>query len=141
MPFLRYNNRLLVLFVLLGSILGAACRSGNLVGPENVYIADEADNGQAVTMAVGDMLQVMLDENQTTGYLWSIVTNDESVLALSEEPAYEVESDADGAGGRRTFLFQAVAPGTSVLRMVNAMQQETAVEPAETFELTVQVVE
>lgn len=141
MPLFRCFRTPLVLLVALFSLAAAACGGGGSEGPENVYIADEADNGQSVTMEVGDMLQIMLDENQTTGYLWSIVTNDEGVLALSGEPAYEVESDAIGAGGTKTFLFEAVGPGTSVLRMVNALEQETAVEPVETFELTVQVVE
>jgi inhibitor of cysteine peptidase len=117
----------------------AAC--GGDAAPENVYVADEADNGQTVNMAVGDVLQIMLSENPTTGYVWSIVTNDESVLRLSDEPAYEAESDLIGAGGTRTFLFDAVGPGTSQLSLVNARQQETAVEPAATFELTVQVVD
>ena len=141
MPLFRFFRPSLVLLIMLFSLAAAACGGGGGEGPENVYIADEADNGQSVTMGVGDMLQIMLDENQTTGYLWSIVTNDEGVLALSGEPAYEVESDAIGAGGTKTFLFEAVGPGTSVLRMVNALEQETAVEPVETFELTVQVVE
>ena len=141
MPLFRFFRTPLVLLVALFSLAAAACGGGGSEGPENVYIADEADNGQSVTMEVGDMLQIMLDENQTTGYLWSIVTNDEGVLALSGEPAYEVESDAIGAGGTKTFLFEAVGPGTSVLRMVNALEQETAVEPVETFELTVQIVE
>lgn len=125
----------LLLVVLMGGC------GGEEAGPENVYIADEADNGQTVTMGVGDVLQLMLPENQSTGYLWAIVTNDEAVLRPSEEPAYEVDSDAVGAGGTKTFLFQAAGTGTSVLRLVNARQQETAVEPAATFELTVQVVE
>lgn len=141
MPLFRFFRTPLVLLVALFSLAAAACGGGGSEGPENVYIADEADNGQSVTMEVGDMLQIMLDENQTTGYLWSIVTNDEGVLALSGEPAYEVESDAIGAGGTKTFLFEAIGPGTSVLRMVNALEQETAVEPVETFELTVQIVE
>ena len=120
--------------------LTTACR-GESTGPENIYIADEADNGQTVTMGVGDVLQVMLEENQSTGYVWSVVTNDEDVLRPSTEPAYEVESDAEGAGGEVTWVFDAIGPGTSVLRMVYAVAQETAVEPNATFELTVQVVE
>ncbi len=130
---LKFLLSVLLLFLL------SACGGGGATGPENVYIADEADNGQTVTMAVGDMLQLMLAENPTTGYTWAIVTNDEAVLAPSGEPAYEVESDAIGAGGTKTFMFQAVAPGTSLLQLVNARQWETAVEPAETFQLTVQV--
>jgi predicted secreted protein len=129
--------RVLILMTLVALL--AACRGAQ--GPENIYIADEEDNGQTVTMGVGDALQVILRENRSTGYLWSIVTNDEAVLALSGEPEYVVDSDAEGAGGTVTYLFEAVAPGTSVLRMVNAFQQETAVEPADLFELTVTVTE
>lgn len=122
-------------------ILGllAACGGGN-EGPENVYIADNADNGETVTMAVGDVLQLMLEENPTTGYVWNIVTNDTAVLRESEEPAYEVESDAIGAGGTKTYLFEAVGTGTSVLRLINSRSQDSAVDPAEVFELTIQVV-
>lgn len=126
--------------LLAASLLLAGC-GGGAAGPENVYIADEADNGQTVTMAAGDVLQIMLAENPTTGYTWAVVTNDEAVLRPSDDPAYEAESDAIGAGGTRTFLFDAVGAGTSVLRLVNARQQATAVEPAATFELTVQVVD
>jgi predicted secreted protein len=129
--------RLIILMALM--TLPAACRGAQ--GPENIYIADEEDSGQTVTMGVGDALQVILRENRSTGYLWSVVTNDETILALSGEPEYVVDSDAEGAGGAVTYLFEAVAPGTSVLRMVNAFQQETAVEPAELFELTVIVTE
>ena len=140
MPLTHLDDRFFVLLALLISLAAAACGGGG-AGPENVYIADEDDNGQSVTMSVGDMLQLMLAENPTTGYTWAIVTNDEDVLAPSGEPAYEVESEAIGAGGTKTFMFQALAPGTSVLQMVNAMQWETPVVPAETFELTIQVVE
>ena len=135
----RTHSLLIAAIALL--ILVAGCGGGDQPAPENVYIADEADNGQTVTMGVGDILQITLAENQSTGYLWAVVTNDEAVLRTSEAPAYEVDSDTEGAGGRKTFIFEAAAPGTSMLRMVNAMSQETAVEPDRTFELAVQVVE
>lgn len=126
---------------LIALMAGMVACSGREAGPENVYIADEADSGQTVTMGIGDMLQITLPENQSTGYLWSVVTNDEAVLKTSGEPAYEVESDAEGAGGHKTFMFEGAAAGTSILRLVNAMTQDTAVEPDRVFELTVQVVE
>ncbi len=127
--------------ILILALCLAAC-GGEAGGPENVFIADGADNGETVVMGVGDVLQVTLAENRSTGYVWSIVTNDEAVLRLTDEPAYEVEGEPlPGAGGHTTYLFEAAAPGTSVLSMVHARPQETAVEPGGTFELTVQVTE
>lgn len=135
-----WNNLPAIIIIFSLACIITAC-SGESTDPENVYIADEADSGQTVTMGVGDVLQVALEENQSTDYSWNVVTNDEAVLKQSDKPAYEVDSEAEGAGGEATWVFDAIGPGTSVLRMVYALAQETAVEPAATFDLTVQVVE
>lgn len=134
-------NRFIQLIVM-GGFLGVliACSVGRSA-PENIFIAYEADSGRSITMHVGDALQITLDENQSTGYLWSIVTNDDAVLPQSEEPAYRVESDSEGAGGQKTYMFEAVAPGMSKLRIVNSLVRETAVIPNRVFELTVEVVD
>ena len=123
---------ILVLFLL------AAC--GGAAGPENVYIADENDNGQTVSMGVGDALQISLPENRSTGYVWSVVTNDEAVLRPTDEPAYAIEGEPlPGTGGRVTFYFTAAGAGEVSLQLINARPAETAVEPAQTFALLVQV--
>ena len=123
---------MLVLFLL------AAC--GGAAGPEDVYIADENDNGQTVSMGVGDALRISLPENRSTGYVWSVVTNDEAVLRPAAEPAYEIEGEPlPGAGGRVTFTFTAVGAGEVSLQLINARPAETAVEPVATFALLVRV--
>ena len=92
-------------------VLLVACGGGD-APPENVYIADENDNGQTVTMGAGDALQISLPENRSTGYIWSIVTNDEAVLRPTDEPSYAIEGEPlPGAGGRVTFHFTAVGAG------------------------------
>lgn len=124
---------LLVLITLL-----AAC--GGAAGPENVYIADENDNGQTVTMGAGDALQISLPENRSTGYVWSIVTNDEAVLRPTDEPSYAIEGEPlPGAGGRVTFYFTAAGAGEVSLQLINARPAETAVEAVEAFALLVRV--
>ena len=127
---------------LLGLSIVAALLSacGGAAGPENVYIADENDNGQTVTMGAGDALQISLPENRSTGYIWSIVTNDEAVLRPTDEPSYAIEGEPlPGAGGRVTFYFTAVAAGEVSLQLINARPAETAVEAVETFALLVRV--
>ena len=124
--------------VALAAVVLAAC--GGATGPENVYIADENDNGQRVAMGVGDALQITLPENRSTGYVWSVVTNDETVLRPTDEPAYAIEGEPlPGAGGRVTFYFTAAGAGEVSLQLINARPAETAVEPAQTFALLVQV--
>ncbi len=116
----------------------AGCRGGG-DGPENVYIAYETDSGRTVTMGVGDELRIILDENPTTGYFWSVVTNDEDVLSMSGDPTYENTDDSTGGGGIKTYTFRAAAPGTSALTLVNSEQGQSAVAPDRIFELTVVV--
>ncbi len=124
-------------FSIMAALLSAC---GGSVGPENVYIADENDNGQTVTMGAGDALQISLPENRSTGYVWSIVTNDEAVLRPTDEPTYAIEGEPlPGAGGRVTFTFTAVSAGEVSLQLINARPAETAVEAAETFALLVRV--
>ena len=136
---MKSKSLIAVIVCLLAALVG--CRGGESDSPENIYIAYEADSGRAVTMGVGDELQIILDENQSTGYLWSVVTNDEEVLRQSGEPSFVIESDREGAGGEKTYTFRAIAPGTSALVLVNAMEGEAAVDPQLIFELTVEVVE
>jgi len=121
-------------------LLLVACGGGQSAGPANVYIADENDNGQTVTMGVGDALHLTLPENRSTGYVWSVVTNDETILRPDEEPTYEIEGEAmPGAGGHVTFNFIAAREGRVNLKLILARPQETAVEAAQTFALSVQV--
>ncbi|HOU39940.1 MAG TPA: protease inhibitor I42 family protein, partial [Promineifilum sp.] len=117
-------------------LLLVACGGGESAGPTNVYIADENDNGQTVTMGVGDALHLTLPENRSTGYVWSVVTNDESILRPDAEPTYEIEGEAmPGAGGQVTFNFIAAREGRVNLQLILARPQETAVEAAQTFAL------
>ena len=128
------------LLALLGALLLVAACGGANSTPPNIYIADENDNGQTVSMAVGDALQLSLPENPSTGYVWSVVTNNEAVLRPDEDPAYTpVGTVMPGSGGRVTFSFTAIAQGNVNLQLILARPQETAVEAAETFALAVSV--
>jgi inhibitor of cysteine peptidase len=101
---------------------------------------DETDNGSTVALQVGDMVEVVLKGNPTTGYGWRTVLADEDAGILQQmgEPAYVPDSGLIGAGGTYTFVFKALKAGEALLTLVYERPWES-VPPLETFAVTVQV--
>lgn len=99
----------------------------------------ESDNGGSVQVGAGGQLAVELPGNPTTGYVWQVANNDESILLPT---AYEFtpSSDAAGAGGVEKFTFHVMAPGAVNLVLANSRPWETDTPPAETFTLAVDAV-
>jgi inhibitor of cysteine peptidase len=65
----------------------------------------ETDNDRTVDVRLGDVVQVSLPENATTGYRWTIDRYDEDIVeAVGNEPRYP--ADAVGSGGRVAFTFK-----------------------------------
>ncbi|MBK8050254.1 MAG: protease inhibitor I42 family protein [Anaerolineales bacterium] len=107
--------------------------------PPWILVVSNFDTGTTMQVAAGGLLRVRLPGNPSTGYIWQIAANDESILKPS---AYEFTADADipGAGGVEQFDFNVVAPGTVELKYVYGRPWETDVDPAETFAMTVEAV-
>src|SRR5512135_201194 len=83
--------------------------------PMATHTVSKNDAGQAITVAVGDMIRLEIEEPSTTGYRWAIDALDQSVLELvgtNLAPRAGV-----GAGGLRTFAFSAKSPGRTPLRL------------------------
>jgi inhibitor of cysteine peptidase len=104
----------------------------------------EADNGKPVTVKGGDVVDVVLMGNPTTGYSWSTTLSDEDAAVLQQQgdPAYAPESTDQtlvGGGGTFTFTFKAAAPGQVVLKFDYARPWETGVAPIQTYSATVTV--
>ena len=127
---------LLTLFLTL-----ASC--GNSDGaPPTVKLA-ETDSGSSVVLRQGQMLEVSLPENGTTGYLWEIVPGTESILS-AQGSSYAATNSTDqtmvGGGGMRTFTFMAAASGSAALRIILRQPWMTNVAPAKSFEAAITVV-
>lgn len=78
---------------------------------DGVHRLDAGDDGAVVEAEVGERVSLELEGNPTTGYTWEVTAIDPAVLALAGEPDYESSSDAEGAGGTYTFLFDIVGAG------------------------------
>jgi inhibitor of cysteine peptidase len=98
-----------------------------------------ADNGKTLNLAVNDPVEVKLEGNPTTGYVWEVEPYDTSVIKAVGEPDYQSDSNLIGAGGVFTFKFQAVAEGQTTLKFIYHRTFEKDVPPIQTYELKIVV--
>lgn len=117
-----------VMPLVLVMVVLAACSS-------DLVIDADAD-GTTVTVAVGDTLEVALQGNPSTGFIWEPVGLDETILQWTGVRRLEPESTLVGAAGTMRLTFEALAPGTVTLELVYHRSFETA-DPEDTFSVTV----
>ena len=109
-----------------------------------VAVGIEADRTQ-MTLTTGDVLEVRLPGNRTTGYLWemNLPKSGKHPLTLVEQGTVGVEgSDGTpkvGAPGLERFLFKAIHTGKQVLLFRYRRPWEKQ-PPARTFELRVRII-
>ena len=96
---------------------------------------DKTYHGKKIVTKKGDVIQVQLAENQTTGYLWKIILMDDKHLK-SMEKEYEISGAAIGAGGMKTFYFEVIKEGLSELYFALAKPWEN--EQVDTFSVTIE---
>ena len=120
-------------WVVLLVVAAGACQTSD----EGITIDEEAD-GTTITLAVGDVLEVALPANPTTGFTWEVTAVDDAVLSAVGDWVFVADSTAIGSGGTMTFSFDVLAPGTTTLEMVYHRTFETE-PPADTFTVTVTV--
>jgi inhibitor of cysteine peptidase len=107
--------------------------------PQSAVDLSEADAGSTVQLSVGEGMELVLDGNPTTGFLWETAAVDASVLRQLGEPDFQPDTELLGSGGKFTFRFEAVASGQTLLQLVYHRPWETDVPPEKTFEVTVMV--
>ena len=96
---------------------------------------DKTDHGKKIVIKKGEVNQVQLAENQTTGYLWQINLMDDKHLK-STENEFEISGEAIGAGGMKTFYLEVLKEGLSELHIALAKPWEN--EPVDTFRVTIE---
>lgn len=132
-----------LVLMIIGAVLastGCGSKADAASGP--VKLTD-ADNGKAITVKVGDLVQVILTGNPTTGYSWttSLSAKDAAVLQQQGKALYAQQapdSTIVGGGGTFTFTFKAAASAQVVLKFNYARPWES-VPPIQTFSVTINV--
>lgn len=65
----------------------------------------------------GDKLTITLEENPTTGYVWTLKVGTENIVALESDEyiATQTSENIVGSGGNHIWNFKGVSPGETVL--------------------------
>jgi uncharacterized protein YjbI with pentapeptide repeats len=89
----------------------------------NDIVLGSADRGRRIEIRVGDTVTIRLPENPTTGYQWQVAADSSAPLgaiaSLIHQGFAPAATSAAGAGGERTLVFEARAPGQASLRLLS----------------------
>lgn len=81
------------------------------------FVLSINDHGKTLNTKVGDTVIIYLDENPTTGFLWSIDNGIEDVALLEDSEFRMAEGTGVGGGGQRKLVFKAKTPGEVELKL------------------------
>jgi inhibitor of cysteine peptidase len=128
---MNVRGPLLLLLAAAGLVINAGSASSVTVGRDAC--------GQPVAMEVDERLEVTLDGNPTTGFLWLATEPLPSGLRQEEERMYRRDSTLVGGGGFFTLRFVALGEGEGELKLVYRRPWEDGVPPAATCTFRVAV--
>ena len=112
-------------------------------GPFAPYriVITEHDAGKTVSIPLHGNLVVQLPSNPTTGYRWQVVKSEPAFLQPgSRQGSFEADPGAGlGAGGRQTFTYRAIRPGSARLILQYGRPWE-AHNPIRIFTIKAQII-
>jgi predicted secreted protein len=100
---------------------------------------EQADSGSTITVHPGDTLEIVLQGNPTTGYIWEVKPGSEALLKQKGDPTFTPDSKALGSEGRMTFKFDVVAVGKGSLVLLYRRTFEPEARPLRTFGIRIVV--
>jgi predicted secreted protein len=80
---------------------------------------DDSAAGQAVNLAVGQVIELRLAENPTTGFVWSVVRDGAPACAVVGQAFVAAQGGVPGQGGRKTWHIEGRRAGDCDILLVN----------------------
>ena len=125
-----------ILLILLLSFVPVSCVQPESKSTKEVSILwSEIDQG--VGLEVGDILEVVLPANPSTGYLWDVGFYNQSVLKPYGEPEFSSTDTSLGAEESQKLHFEAIDEGETELVLVYRRSFEKDDVNQQTFQVDV----
>jgi len=123
-----------LLLVLVLAVFLAACSSGDEL------VVTEVDSTAELRVGAGDMIEVRLESNPSTGYSWGLSDMTSPGIAELESQSFvESEGDLVGAPGTDVFVFKAADSGAGILRLEYVRQFDDPPVPERVVEYIVRI--
>jgi len=102
-----------------------------------MIVVEQGQSGQTVDLPVGQVMELRLAENPTTGYRWRFVADGTPTCVIVSD-RFEGPAGPPGAGGEHTWQIKAARPGDCdiALRYARSFESKSA---AKSFALRVRV--
>jgi inhibitor of cysteine peptidase len=111
-------------------------------GDTEMQAISESFDGKTVDLAVGQVIELRLKENPTTGFRWQLRHDGTPACRITEdfiEPATTERAPVPGRGGTHVWRIEGVQAGTCDMALTYARNWEASRPPAMTFEVHVHV--
>jgi predicted secreted protein len=108
--------------------------------PAKMMHVGQSDNGREVTLAMGQILELSLAENPTTGFHWDLKSKAGPACELVDSTFVPPEGGRLGAGGIHRWQFRAVHSGSGEVELEYRRSAEDAA-PAKVYKLGVRVID
>ena len=95
----------------------------------------ESNAGSTVHLREGEILEIVLTSNPSTGYQWKVAPGDENLLEEQGNWEFKPTSRAVGAGGTIKLRFKAVRQGEADFKLVYHRPFELEAPPIQSFEI------
>ena len=102
-------------------------------------VLTDADKGSTVQLKIGELLELHLRSNPTTGYSWYVHPRSTPLLKLIGQSHTQVPQPGVGRPILQVFRFQAVGTGDGVLLLHYVRGWEKPMADEEQFDLHVSI--
>ena len=113
-----------------------------LIGCSTTTITINENNlKENYSLRQGDIVEVVLNANPSTGYEWQIVNIDTSKVKIVNKTytANNVNKDKVGSGGIMTYHFEAISKGNTAINITYFRSFEKELPPKKKFEINLEI--
>jgi inhibitor of cysteine peptidase len=102
----------------------------------------EADTTNTIQVAAGEQFMIVLDANETTGFVWRQAEGtDTKVVKKVTDEYIEPNTGAVGAGGKHNWTFEGVEAGETTIKLDYLRPWEPDAKPDKSLTFKVKVPE